>query len=149
MYNSKREDPSRARSTESDGAAFHVSNRGARCERPGRRLVRPHHHCRLPVDRWFDVAASVNRPFAVLAVLAVLVRNYWTVEAPDARRRIQWVVWATAIGFTPFLFTQLRRLVNELIGVPIGVDVAGCRSPESDRRRPTTRRAGFGEGHPV
>ena len=78
-----------------------------------------------PVDRWFDVAASVNRPFAVLAVLAVLARNYWTVEAPEDRRRIQWVVWATTVSFTPFFLAQLRRLVHELVGVPIGVDVAG------------------------
>ncbi len=78
-----------------------------------------------PVDRWFDVVGAVNRPFATLALLAVLARNYWTVKAPDARRRIQWVVWATAIGSTPFVFTQLRRLVGELIGVPMGVDVAG------------------------
>jgi eukaryotic-like serine/threonine-protein kinase len=77
----------------------------------------------VPVDRWFDVAASVNRPFAVLAMLAVLARNYRTVEGPDARRRIQWVVGATIVGFTPFLFTELRRLVD-LFGVPIGVGVA-------------------------
>ena len=78
-----------------------------------------------PVDRWFDLIESVNRPFATLALLAVLARNYWTVEAPDARRRIQWVVWSTVIGLTPFFFTQLLRLVDALIGVPMGVDVAG------------------------
>jgi len=79
-----------------------------------------------PIDRWFDMAASVNRPFATLALLAVLARNYWTVEAPDDRRRIQWVVLATTVGFSPFLFTGLQRLVDKLIGVPIGVDVAGA-----------------------
>lgn len=79
-----------------------------------------------PIDRWFDMAAFVNRPFATLALLAVLARNYWTVETPDDRRRIQWVVLATTVGFSPFLFTGLQRLVDKLIGVPIGVDVAGA-----------------------
>jgi hypothetical protein len=41
------------------------------------------------------------------AIAAVLARNYRTVQDPDQRRRIRWVVYGVAIGLIPFVIYSM------------------------------------------
>ena len=76
-----------------------------------------------PADRWMDWVSSVNLPFAALAMLAVLARNYRAVQTADDRHRIRWVVCGTVIGLAPFFLAELGRLIGTIIGVPVTFQV--------------------------
>ena len=63
-----------------------------------------------PVTRITSNGVLVTQAIAGLAIFGVLARNYRTVEGADDRRRLQWVVWGTIGGLTPFLIISVVRL---------------------------------------
>jgi hypothetical protein len=73
----------------------------------------------LPVDEWLAWPSALVFPLGALAIIAVLARNYRTVQGADDRRRLRWVLWGTVAGLTPFLLLQLSNLGMRLIGRPM------------------------------
>ena len=70
----------------------------------------------LPLLRW---PANVIYPFAGLAIVAVVTRNYRAVTREDDRRRLRWVLWGTVVGLFPFLVLQISTLIATLGGPPV------------------------------
>ena len=59
---------------------------------------------------------------ALLAMVAVMARNYWLLSEPDQRRRIRWVVYCSLVGLAPlfwWLFVATARLGGGLANVPL------------------------------
>jgi GAF domain-containing protein len=73
----------------------------------------------LPIDRWLQWPAGLVWPLGGLAILAVVTRNYRTVQREDDRRRLRWVLWGTVLGLMPFLTFQIGALAMRIAGTPI------------------------------
>ena len=56
---------------------------------------------------------------SVLAMWAVIVRNYVLVREPDQRRRIKWIVYGSMAGILPSLLFNVFKLVLPSSGRPI------------------------------
>ena len=52
----------------------------------------------LPIDRWPLWPGGLLMPFAGVAIVAVVIRNYRAVQREDDRRRLRWVLWGTVLG---------------------------------------------------
>jgi len=59
-----------------------------------------------------DYAMAAVLVAAALAIIAVLARNYRTIADPDARRRLTWVVWGTALAVAPLIVASLLVAVE-------------------------------------
>ncbi|MCP5115527.1 MAG: hypothetical protein GY953_32270, partial [bacterium] len=74
---------------------------------------------------------------AVMAMAAVVVRNYRMVTDPDERRRIQWVVYAAFVGLAPLVWWSVVSIYEQVIGPPpvpllaLAVDAATVAFPIS------------------
>src|SRR5258708_567159 len=56
---------------------------------------------------------------SVLAMWAVIVRNYVQVKEPDRRRRIKWIVYGSMAGILPSLLFNVFKLILPSSGRPI------------------------------
>ena len=56
-------------------------------------------------------ATVIAQIMTSVAILAVLRRNYRTVQAANDRRRLRWVLWGTIAGLAPFLGVAVVRLI--------------------------------------
>src|SRR5258708_20783604 len=56
---------------------------------------------------------------SVLAMWAVIVRNYVLVKEPDRRRRIKWIVYGSMAGILPSLLFNVFKLILPSSGRPI------------------------------
>jgi eukaryotic-like serine/threonine-protein kinase len=72
-----------------------------------------------PVDRWGVWAESFVYPLAGLAILAVLARNFRAARPGDERRRMNWLLWATAIGLAPLTMVLLVISVSRVLELPL------------------------------
>ena len=75
----------------------------------------------LPIDRWLLWPGGLLMPFAGVAIVAVVIRNYRAVQREDDRRRLRWVLWGTVLGLTPFLAVEINRLAMRIVGTPFNV----------------------------
>jgi hypothetical protein len=72
----------------------------------------------MPIDRWLLWPRVLLWPVGAAAIVAVLARNYRTVQGADDRRRLRWVLWGTIIGLAPFLVLQTSSIVLRIMGRP-------------------------------
>jgi hypothetical protein len=85
-----------------------------------------------PVGFLLDYARtwSLGGPFAalelasVLAMWAVILRNYVLVREPDQRRRIKWIVYGSMAGILPSLLFNVFKLILPPSGRPISTEGA-------------------------
>jgi GAF domain-containing protein len=75
----------------------------------------------LPIDRGLQGPGGLVLLLVVPAIIAVLIRNYRTVQKEDDRRRLRWVVWGTIVGLAPFLALDIIALAMRSAGTPIDV----------------------------
>ena len=73
----------------------------------------------LPVDRWLEWPGKLTYLFGVLAIIAVMMRNYGAVQREADRRRLRWVLWGTVVGLVPFLTLYVIALGAEIGGPAI------------------------------
>ncbi len=57
---------------------------------------------------------------AVVAMMAVIPRNYWLLTTEDQRRRVRWVLYAACVGLAPEVWWAAIALIETFIG-PAGV----------------------------
>jgi GAF domain-containing protein len=56
-------------------------------------------------------ATTIAQLVTVVAILAVLARNYRTAQTADERRRLRWLVGGTVLGLSLFLIAAVLRLM--------------------------------------
>jgi len=59
----------------------------------------------------FRAASPALELTAVLAMCAVILRNYILVEEPDQRRRIKWMIYGSILGILPAALYMVLRLI--------------------------------------
>lgn len=59
---------------------------------------------------------------SVLAMWAVIVRNYLLVKEPDQRRRIKWIVYGSMAGILPSLVYTVFKLILPVSGLAVSTE---------------------------
>ena len=59
----------------------------------------------------FQAASAALELTAVLAMCAVILRNYLLVKEPDQRRRIKWMIYGSIVGILPSVLYMVFRLI--------------------------------------
>src|SRR5882724_3180929 len=59
----------------------------------------------------FRAASAALELTAVLAMCAVILRNYLLVKEPDQRRRIKWMIYGSILGILPAALYMVLRLI--------------------------------------
>jgi hypothetical protein len=64
-----------------------------------------------PLLLGFQAASPALELTSVLAMCAVILRNYLLVKEPDQRRRIKWMIYGSILGILPAGFYMVLRLI--------------------------------------
>jgi serine/threonine protein kinase len=72
----------------------------------------------------FRAAVAALELTAVLAMCAVIVRNYLLVREPDQRRRIKWMIYGSIVGILPSVLYMVFRLIFPGTGRPASTEGA-------------------------
>ena len=70
----------------------------------------------------FRAAAAALELTAVLAMCAVILRNYLLVREPDQRRRIKWMIYGSIVGILPSVLYMVFRLISPFTGQPASTE---------------------------
>ena len=72
----------------------------------------------------FRAASAALELTAVLAMCAVILRNYLLVKEPDQRRRIKWMIYGSIVGILPSVLYMVFRLIFPGTGRPASTEGA-------------------------
>jgi tRNA A-37 threonylcarbamoyl transferase component Bud32 len=72
----------------------------------------------------FRAAPAALELTAVLAMCAVILRNYLLVREPDQRRRIKWMIFGSIVGILPSVLYMVFRLIFPGTGQPASAEGA-------------------------
>jgi hypothetical protein len=70
----------------------------------------------------FRPASPALELTAVLAMCAVILRNYLLVKEPDQRRRIKWMIYGSILGILPSVLYMVFRLIFPGTGRPASTE---------------------------
>jgi hypothetical protein len=72
----------------------------------------------------FRAASPALELTAVLAMCAVILRNYLLVKEPDQRRRIKWMIYGSIVGILPSVLYMVFKLIFPSTGGPVSTEGA-------------------------
>jgi serine/threonine protein kinase len=70
----------------------------------------------------FRATSAALELTAVLAMCAVILRNYVLVREPDQRRRIKWIIYGSIVGIVPSVLYMVLKLIIPSPGGPVSTE---------------------------